>query len=132
VGKRLIREHIICTRALIGTPWHEAVKLFLGEEGRKLRAYRFVVQPWAKLENTTAHRLRLTDEEQAEIIALLAAPLSHASHIKRISVVTEVAAVRYSDALKRYYSKETPSETEVRRARAAKAERVRLRKLPRG
>lgn len=65
-----------------------------------------------------------------EVIALIAAPLSHARHVERISEVMEKVAMRYSDAMV-VYRKEDTRETELRRTAAAKAERQRIRKLPR-
>jgi hypothetical protein len=95
--------------------------LFLQDE-RKLRIYEFVSRSWAFVD--------ISDEDFAEIIALIAAPISHGSRIKRIGCVMEEVARRHSDRIS-VYTKEEPHETEVRRARAAKTERIRLRKLPR-
>lgn len=123
MSKRIIREHIIATRALTQLPWPEAAKLFLGQEGVKIRAYKFVVLPY--------RLTHLTDEEHAEVIALIGAPLSHAQHIRRIGAVMANAALRLSDAMVTKYQREDQDDAKLRRERVAKAEKRRLRKLPR-
>lgn len=120
MGKRLIRENILTTHALVQLPWNDVAAMFLTDT-RKLRFYKGVTgQLWPQM----------TDEEQAEVIALCAAPLSRSAHNDRIGKVMAGVAARYSDKMTRYRKEETKDEAEIRRARAAKAERLRIRKLP--
>lgn len=133
MSKRLIRENIITTRALIGCTWQDVAELYLGSEGKKIRAFKFVFLPYPShhRDGEPVHEHVVEDEDYAEVIALIGAPLSHKQHIKRIGRVMERVAIRSSDRMKGHYSKEEPHEAEVRRRRAVDAEKSRLRKLSR-
>lgn len=132
MGKRAIRENIIATRALVQLPWKDVAALFFDGNERKLRMFKFVFLEWPQpAEGDSVREWHPKPEEYAEVIAIIGAPLSHAQHIARIAAVTEQIAIRFSEGIHRY-REEKPHEAEVRRARAAKAERIRLqRKLPR-
>lgn len=134
MGKRAIRENIVATRALVQLPWLDVAKLYFDGSDRKLRMFKFVFLEWPEPKEMDLRReWHPKDEEYAEVIAIIGAPLSHATHIKRIADVTEKIAIRYVEGIHQHqYTKEEPREAEVRRARAAKAERIRIqRKLPR-
>lgn len=120
MGKRLIREHIVATHALVQLPWPDMARMFLTDD-RKLRFWKQI---------TMVHVNNMTPEEHAEVIALCAAPLSRSAHNDRIGSVMCQVVVRYSDRIHKYMKEESKDEAEIRRARAAKAERLRIRKLP--
>src|SRR5262245_20897727 len=134
MGKRAIRENIIATRALVQLPWLDVARLFFDGNERKVRMFKLVFIEWPialDAEEREHRHWSPTDMEVAEVIAIIGAPLSHKQHIARIADVMEKVAVRYYDAINQY-SKEDASEAKLSRARAAKAERIRLqRKLPR-